>query len=319
MTRRSLLSITDLDRAEIARILRVGNRFAEVMQRDIKKVPTLRGRTIINMFFEASTRTSTSFELAGKRLSADVVNVKGSGSSVEKGETLKDTVITLNSYAPDVLVIRHASAGACQMAARHTDAAVINAGDGKHEHPTQTLLDLYTIEREVGPLDGLHIAFVGDVAHSRVARSGIRGFQMMGARVSLIGPPTLLPRDAEDALGVGTSTDVRDVADADVVYVLRMQLERMGPGGFVPSLREYAMTYGIDHARLRPGQRVMHAGPINRGVEISGELADDPKTLIERQAANGMVVRMAVLYDLLAGPAGGAEPAEAPLGALAVP
>jgi aspartate carbamoyltransferase catalytic subunit len=247
------------------------------------------------MFYEASTRTSTSFELAGKRLSADVVNVKGSGSSVDKGETLKDTVITLNSYAPDVLVIRHASVGACQMAARFTDAAVINAGDGKHEHPTQTLLDLYTIEREVGPLDGLQIAFVGDVAHSRVARSGIRGFQRMGADVTLIAPPTLIPRDAEQALGVRASTDIRDIADADVVYVLRMQLERMGPGGFVPSLREYAMTYGVNHGRLRPGQRVMHAGPINRGVEISGELADDPKTLIERQAANGMFVRMAVL------------------------
>ncbi len=317
MSRRSLLSIADLDRAEIARILRVGNRFAEVMERDIKKVPTLRGRTIINMFFEASTRTSTSFELAGKRLSADVVNVKGSGSSVEKGETLKDTVITLNSYVPDVIVISHASVGACALAARHTDAAVINAGDGKHEHPTQTLLDLYTIEREVGPLDGLHVAFVGDVAHSRVARSGIRGFQMMGADVSLVAPPTLLPRDAEEALGVATSTDIRDIADADVVYVLRMQHERMGAGGFVPSLREYAMTYGVNHGRLRPGQRVMHAGPINRGVEISGALADDPKTLIERQAANGMVVRMAVLYDLLAEPAGASEPAE-PLGAVAV-
>ena len=317
MSRRSLLTIADLDRSEIARILRVGNRFAEVMERDIKKVPTLRGRTIINMFFEASTRTSTSFELAGKRLSADVVNVKSSGSSVEKGETLKDTVITLSSYLPDVLVIRHASVGACELAARYTDAAVINAGDGKHEHPTQTLLDLYTIEREVGPLDGLHIAFVGDVAHSRVARSGIRGFQTMGARVTLIGPPTLLPRDAQRALGVETSTDIRDLADADVVYVLRMQLERMGAGGFVPSLREYASTYGVNHGRLRPGQRVMHAGPINRGVEISSDLADDPKTLIERQAANGMVVRMAVLYDLLAGPSGGNEPAEYPIGAVA--
>ena len=316
MSRRSLISISDLDRSEIARILRVSNRFAEVMTRDIKKVPTLRGRTVINLFLEPSTRTSTSFELAGKRLSADVINVKGSGSSIEKGETLKDTVITLGSYAPDVLVIRHASVGACQLAARHTDAAVVNAGDGKHEHPTQTLLDLYTIEREVGPLDGLHIAFVGDVAHSRVARSGIRGFQAMGTRVTLIAPPTLIPRDAEDALGVAASTEIRDVADADVVYVLRMQLERMGPGGFVPSLREYAATYGIGHARLRPGQRVMHAGPINRGVEITGELADDPATLIERQAANGMIVRLAVLYDLLAEPAEAAASA-APLGVVA--
>jgi aspartate carbamoyltransferase catalytic subunit len=317
VTRRSLISIADLDRAEIARILRVSNRFAEVMQRDIKKVPTLRGRTIINMFFEASTRTSTSFELAGKRLSADVVNVKGSGSSVEKGETLKDTVLTLASYAPDVLVIRHHAVGACHIAARHTDAAVINAGDGKNEHPTQTLLDLYTIEREVGPLDGLHVAFVGDIAHSRVARSGIRGFQTVGARVSLIAPPTLIPRDAEEALGVAVSTDMRDVADADVVYVLRMQLERMGPGGFVPSLREYAATYGVDHSRLRPGQRVLHAGPINRGVEISGALADDPGTLIVRQAANGMIVRMAVLYDLLSEPAVVPE-AAAPVEALTV-
>jgi aspartate carbamoyltransferase catalytic subunit len=216
-----------------------------------------------------------------------------------------------------VPVIRHASVAACQPAARYPAAAVTNAGDGKHEHPTPTLLDLYTNEREVGPLDGLHIAFVGDVAHSRVARSGIRGFQAMGARVTLIAPPTLLPRDAADALGVETSTDIRDVQDADVVYVLRMQLERMGRGGFVPTLREYATTYGVSHARLRPGQRVMHAGPINRGVEISSDLADDPKTLIERQAANGMVVRMAVLYDLLAGPSGGTEPAEQPIGAVA--
>ncbi|MDX6554576.1 MAG: aspartate carbamoyltransferase catalytic subunit [Miltoncostaeaceae bacterium] len=317
MRRRSLIAIGDLDRAEVARILRVANRFAEVMQRDIKKVPTLRGRTIVNLFFEPSTRTSTSFELAGKRLSADVVNVKASGSSIEKGESLKDTVLTLSSYAPDVLVIRHSSAGACEIASRHTDAAVVNAGDGKHEHPTQTLLDLYTVEREMGPLDGLHVAFVGDVAHSRVARSGIQGFAMMGAKVRLVGPPTLIPRDAEEALGVTTSTDVRDIADADVIYVLRMQQERMGEGALVPSLREYAATYGISHDRLRPGQRVMHAGPINRGVEISGRLADDPATLIERQAANGMVVRMAVLYDLLAAPQSAAE-AAAELGAVAV-
>jgi aspartate carbamoyltransferase catalytic subunit len=315
--RRSLIAMSDLDRAEVARILRMSNRFAEVMRRDIKKVPTLRGRTIVNVFFEASTRTSTSFELAGKRLSADVVNVKASGSSVEKGESLKDTVLTLASYVPDVLVVRHPSAGACALAARLTDAAVVNAGDGKHEHPTQTLLDLYTVEREVGPIDGLHVAFVGDVAHSRVARSGVAGFRMMGARVTLVAPPTLLPRDAEEALGAAVSTDIRDIADADVVYVLRMQRERMGDGGFVPTLREYAATYGIGHGRLRPGQRVMHAGPINRGVEISGAVADDPQTLIERQAANGMVVRMAVLYDLIAGPRSAAE-ATAELGAVAV-
>lgn len=314
--RRSLISVTDLSRDDIERVLALGDRFAEVMDRDLKKVPTLRGRTVVNLFVEASTRTATSFELAGKRLSADVVNVKGSGSSMEKGETLKDTVITLSSYLPDVIVIRHASAGACRLAQRHSDAAIVNAGDGKSEHPTQTLLDLYTIRREVGSLEGLHIAFVGDVAHSRVARSGAIGFGMMGAKVSFIGPPTLIPRDAGEAFGVNVSHDVRDIADADIVYVLRMQLERMGPSGFVPSLREYAATFGINHARLREGQRVMHAGPINRGVEISGELADDPLALIERQAANGMVVRMAVLYDLLAAPAGAVELAQ-PLGAVA--
>lgn len=314
--RRSLIGIGDLSREDIERVMLLGDRFAEVMDRDLKKVPTLRGRTVINLFVEASTRTATSFELAGKRLSADVVNVKGSGSSMEKGETLKDTIITLSSYRPDVIVIRHASAGACRLAQRHSDAAIVNAGDGKGEHPTQTLLDIYTIRRQVGPLEGTHIAFVGDVAHSRVARSGALGFRELGARVSFVGPPTLIPRDAEAAFGVEVSHDVRDIADADIVYVLRMQLERMGPGGFVPSLREYAATFGINHARLRPGQRVMHAGPINRGVEIAGELADDPQTLIENQAANGMVVRMAVLYDLLAAPAGAVELAT-PLGAVA--
>jgi aspartate carbamoyltransferase catalytic subunit len=304
---RSLLQMSDLDRPEIARILRAAHRFSEIMDRDIKKVPTLRGRSIINLFFEASTRTSTSFELAGKRLSADVVNVKASGSSIEKGESLKDTVLTLESYSPDVLVIRHASVGACRVAARYTRAAVVNAGDGKHAHPTQALLDLYTVEREVGPIDGLQVAFVGDVAHSRVARSGIVGFTAMGASVSLVGPPTLIPRDAESALGAGVSYDIRDIADADLVYVLRMQHERMGAGGHVPSLREYASLWGVSHARLRAGQRVMHAGPMNRGVEISTALADDPVALVERQARNGMVVRMAVLHDVVAG---AGEPAE---------
>jgi aspartate carbamoyltransferase catalytic subunit len=306
VTRRSLLEMADLERPDIARILRTANRFAEVMGRQVKKVPTLRGRTVISVFFEPSTRTSTSFELAAKRLSADVVSIKGSGSSMEKGESLKDTILTLDAYGPDVFVIRHAAVGACRLASRFTGAAVLNAGDGKHEHPTQALLDLYTIEREVGPIDGLHVAFVGDVLHSRVARSGIIGLRTMGARVTLVAPPALIPREAEAALGVEVSSDVRDVADADLVYVLRMQLERMGAGGFVPSLREYASRYGITHERLRPGQRVLHAGPINRGVELSGAVADDPATLIETQAANGLVVRMAVLYDLLA------EASEAP-------
>lgn len=305
--RRSLLSMEDLDRDGITRILRTAGRFTEVMGRDNKKVPTLRGRTVINLFFEASTRTATSFELAAKRLSADVVNIKASGSSVEKGESLKDTILTLNAYGPDIFVIRHRGVGAGNLASRFTDAAVLNAGDGKHQHPSQALLDLYTIEREVGSIEGLHVAIVGDVLHSRVARSAITGLTTMGARVTLIGPPTLIPWRAE-SLGVQTSTDLRDIQDADVVYVLRMQHERMGTGGYVPSLREYTSRYGVTHARLRPGQRVMHAGPINRGVEISGELADDPATLIERQAANGLVVRMAILYDLLVEPAAASAP-----------
>jgi len=287
--------------------LRESRRFSEVMERDIKKLPTLRGRSIINLFFEASTRTSTSFELAGKRLSADVVNVKGSGSSVEKGESLKDTVLTLDAYRPDVLVIRHSSVGAAQIATQYTDAAVINAGDGTHAHPTQALLDLYTVEREVGPLDGLHVAFVGDVAHSRVARSGALAFRMMGANVALVGPPTLIPRDADTALGATISHDIADIASADLVYVLRMQRERMGKGGFVPTLREYSALFGVNHSRLRPGQRVLHAGPMNRGVEISPALADDPLALIERQAGYGMVVRMAVLHDAIAQSAETAE------------
>jgi aspartate carbamoyltransferase catalytic subunit len=308
MEHRSLLSIADLSGDDIRRVLTTAQRFTELLGRDNKKVPTLRGRTVINLFFEASTRTSTSFELAAKRLSADVINIKGSGSSVEKGESLKDTILTLNAYGPDIFVIRHKGVGACHLASRFTDAAVLNAGDGKHEHPSQALLDLYTIEREIGSLDGMHIAIVGDVVHSRVARSDIMAMTAMGAKVTLVGPPTLIPWKAE-SLGVSTSYDIRDIADADVVYVLRMQHERMGAGGFVPSLREYATRYGVSHARLRPGQRVMHAGPINRGVEISSALADDPATLIERQAANGLVVRMAILYDLLVEPSAVPGPA----------
>ncbi|HWH15893.1 MAG TPA: aspartate carbamoyltransferase catalytic subunit [Miltoncostaeaceae bacterium] len=300
MSRRSLVAIGDLDRDGIIRMLDLAERFGEVMRRDIKKVPTLRGRTVINMFFESSTRTATSFELAAKRLSADVINVKASGSSVDKGETLKDTILTLDAYQPDALVIRHRAAGAVAAAARYTRAAVVNAGDGTHEHPTQALLDLYTLRSRAGRLDGLHVAFVGDVLHSRVARSGAIALRTMGARVTFVAPPTLLPRDAEAGLGVETSWDIRDIAQADVVYVLRMQLERMGKGGFVPSLREYARQYGVGHERLRPGQLVMHAGPMNRGVEISDALADDPSVLVPVQVENGMLVRMAVLYDLLA-------------------
>ncbi len=295
----SLIRIGDLDIDGIGRILGTAERFGEVMERDIKKVPTLRGRTVINLFLEPSTRTSTSFELAAKRLSADVVSIKGAGTSMDKGETLKDTIRTLEAYDPDVFVVRHPQVGACDVVARHTSAAVVNAGDGTGEHPTQALLDLYTVQREIAPIEGLHVAFVGDVLHSRVARSGISAFRMMGAKVTVVAPPTLVPRHLGEALGTEVSADIRDIADADVVYVLRMQLERMGTGGFVPSLEEYARMYQVNHSRLRAGQRVMHAGPVNRGVEISGKVVDDPSTLIEAQAGNGLVVRMAVLYDVL--------------------
>ncbi len=301
----SLLGIADLGADAVGRILDTAGRFAQVMDRDIKKVPTLRGRTVVNLFLEPSTRTSTSFELAAKRLSADVLSIKGTGTSMDKGETLKDTILTLEAYDPDVFVIRHPQVGACRLADGYTDASVVNAGDGTGEHPSQALLDLYTVQREIGPVAGLHVAIVGVVLHSRVARSGIRAFTLMGARVTVVAPPTLVPRHLAEALGAEVSADIRDIADADVVYVLRMQLERMGAGGFVPSLDEYARMYQVNHARLRAGQRVMHAGPVNRGVEISGALVDDPEALIEAQATNGVVVRMAVLYDVATGAAGG--------------
>ncbi len=298
-SRRSLIAIGDLTRDEITRMLDLAERFSEVMRRDIKKVPTLRGRTVINMFFEASTRTATSFELAGKRMSADVVNVKGSGSSVEKGETLKDTVLTLNAYQPDILVIRHRAAGACAAAARYTTAAVINAGDGKHEHPTQALLDLYTLRRATARLEGLHVAFVGDVLHSRWPAPAPSPWPPWARRSPSCRRPPCFRATRRRASAWRSPPTSATIADADVVYALRMQHERMGKGGFVPSLREYATQYGIGHHRLRPGQLVMHAGPMNRGVEITDDLADDPTALITTQVESGMVVRMAVMYDLL--------------------
>jgi aspartate carbamoyltransferase catalytic subunit len=297
---RHLVSVHDLGSDGIERVLDRADQFAEVMDREIKKVPSLRGRVVVNLFLEPSTRTSTSFEIAGKRLSADVISVRGSASSVEKGESLRDTVLTLDTYAPDVIVIRHKAAGAAALAARVSNAAIVNAGDGTNEHPTQALLDLYTVRQLFDTISGLQVAFVGDVLHSRVARSSMLALEMLGAHVMAVGPPTLLPVQGEAALGAPMSTDINDIKDADLVYVLRMQHERQSPGGYVPSLREYAREYGVNHSRLRPGQRVMHAGPVNRGVEISNALVDDPETLVLQQAANGQLVRMAVLYDLLA-------------------
>jgi aspartate carbamoyltransferase catalytic subunit len=296
---RHLVSIDDLDRATIERILDRAESFAEVSGREIKKVPALRGRTIVNLFYEASTRTSSSFELAAKRLSADVVSIRSVGSSVDKGESLKDTVQTLSAYDPAAIVIRSPYVGAAQLVAGWTSASVINAGDGKHEHPTQALLDVFTLRRRLGSLDGVNIWIVGDVLHSRVARSDILAFNRMGASVTVCGPPTLIPREIE-SLGCEATPTLERVHEADVVYVLRMQRERMREA-FVPSLREYAARYQINDARLHPGQLVMHPGPVNRGVELSAATIDSPQALIGEQVKAGVAVRMAVLYELLVG------------------
>jgi len=297
--RRHLISIADLEREDVERLLALARTFARSLERDVKKLPTLRGRLVVNAFFEASTRTSSSFELAAKRLSADVMSLKASGSSLEKGESLKDTLLTIGAYDPDVMVIRHGQIGAPHLAARYTSAHVVNAGDGKHQHPTQALLDLYTLDEELGGIEGLHVAIVGDVLHSRVARSNVQALVLMGGHVTLVGPPALVPRGM-DSLGCEVSHDIRDIRGADVVYVLRMQRERMLEGAnYVPSLREYTARWGITPDRLRPGQKVMHPGPMNRGVEIDPVVADAAESLIERQVRSGLVVRMAVLYDLL--------------------
>jgi aspartate carbamoyltransferase catalytic subunit len=296
MTRRHLLSIADLTRADVERLLETAHAF-EVER---EKLPTLRGRLVLNLFYEASTRTSSSFELAAKRLSADTMSVRASGSSVEKGESLKDTVLTLAAYDPAVVVIRHPQAGAPALVARHCDAHVVNAGDGKHQHPTQALLDLYAMRAACGSLEGLHVAIVGDVLHSRVARSLVQALGLVGAEVTLVGPPPLIPRGIE-ALGCSTSDDIAAIDAADVVYVLRMQRERMLAGAnYVPSLREYTARWGITRDRLRPGQKVMHPGPMNRGVEIDPRVADSPASLVTAQVRAGLFVRMAVLHDLVA-------------------
>jgi aspartate carbamoyltransferase catalytic subunit len=293
--KRHLLSISDLSQGDVERLLATARSFAHSQERDNKKLPTLRGRLILNVFYESSTRTSSSFELAAKRLSADTMTLKAVGSSVDKGESLKDTALTLSAYDPDVIVIRHPEVGAAEYVARLTDARVVNAGDGKHQHPTQALLDLYTMREAFGRLDGLQVAIVGDSMHSRVARSLVQALRLVGADAILVGPPALLP----DGLAP-TSHDIATIADADVVYVLRMQRERMLEGAnFVPSLREYTAQWGITPERVRDGQRVMHPGPMNRGVEIDARVADSDAALIVDQVRSGLIVRMAVLYDLL--------------------
>jgi aspartate carbamoyltransferase catalytic subunit len=309
--RKDLLGIRDLSREEIEHLLATAETFREVSQREIKKVPTLRGRTVINLFFESSTRTRTSFEIAAKRLSADAVNISVSTSSVSKGETLLDTARNLEAMSPDCIVIRHPSAGAPAQLARVCAAGVVNAGDGAHEHPTQALLDALTIRDHKGGFDGLKVTILGDILHSRVARSNVHLLTKMGATVRLFGPGPLLPQEFGDLVqeGVTLSHGLDEaIAGADVVMVLRIQRERQD-SAFFPSMREYAAHYGLTLRRLdaaAPDAIVMHPGPMNRGVELASDVADGKRSLILGQVANGVAVRMAVLY-LLAGGAGEAK------------
>ena len=304
MIGRDLLSIEDLDRGDIDRILETAERMQEVGEREVKKVPSLRGRTLINLFFESSTRTRTSFEIAGKRLSADVVNFSSSGSSLNKAETILDTARTLDAMDPDLVIVRHGVAGVPKRIADELEAPVINAGDGGHEHPTQALLDLLTVRQEKGRIDGLTVAIVGDIAHSRVARSNIYAFLKMGAEVRVAGPPPMIPAGVE-SLGVKAFTSLREGLDgADVVMALRIQNERLS-GAFTPSIREYSATFGIDRSKLRYAKDdaiVMHPGPVNRGVELSHDLTDHRPGVILDQVRNGVALRMAVLYLLTGRP-----------------
>lgn len=298
---RHLLGIKNLSASDLKILLDRADANVAVSRQLDKKKTTLRGRTQINLFFEASTRTQSSFELAGKRLSADVMNMSVSNSSVKKGETLIDTAMTLNAMHPDILVVRHSSGGAAALLAQKVDCAVINAGDGAHEHPTQALLDALTIRRAKGRIEGLTIAICGDVLHSRVARSNILGLNALGARIRVIAPTTLLPTGIEE-MGVEVFTDMtKGLVDADVIMMLRLQRERMA-GAFVPSVREYFHFFGLDRKKLklaRPDCIVMHPGPMNRGVEISSDVADGERSVIQTQVEMGVAVRMAVMEALL--------------------
>ena len=309
--RRHCLDLDDFTRQEIEEVLRNTEVMKEVMQREIRKVPTLRGKSVVTLFYEPSTRTRVSFEHAGKILSADVINVSGSGSSVEKGESLYNTALTLQAMEADIIVIRHPHSGAPHFLARHLDSSVINAGDGGHAHPTQALLDLYTMLSHTGRIDGLRVAMVGDIQYSRVARSNLWGLTKMGASVVLCAPPTLMPTDFLDGhrsneehpfAAVEIETDVERALDgADVVMALRLQKERQD-AGHLPSLREYSRLYGITPKRLdlaKPGVLVMHPGPMNEGVEIDPAVAHGPRSVIEEQVSNGVAVRMALLYGLV--------------------
>src|SRR5438309_5988866 len=306
--KKDLLGIGDLTTDEIYLVLDTADAMREIGQRPIKKVPTLRGKTIVNLFYEPSPRTRTSFEIAEKRLSADTLNIAVATSSVLKGETLADTAMNIEAMAPDVIVVRHASSGACHLLARLCRSRIINAGDGMHEHPTQALLDAFTIREHKKKLAGLKVAIVGDLLHSRVLRSNVLLLTRLGADVWVSGPPTMVPVGIERQ-GVRVSTSVDEaIADADVIMMLRIQQERM-QGAFVPSLREYFTVFGMTQARVaraKPDVIIMHPGPMNRGVEIASDVADGPYSVILEQVANGVAVRMAVLYLL----AGGAEEAD---------
>ena len=301
MIERHIRSIDDLGRSGIEEILTLSDHFHEVSTRRIPKVPALRGRTIALLFYEDSTRTRLSFETASKRLSADSLNFSIGSSSVKKGESLRDTVETISAMGVDAIVVRHGSAGVPWLLPRWTDAAVINAGDGSHEHPTQALLDCYTIRNKLGELDGKRITIVGDIRHSRVARSNVKAFLSLGASVTLVAPKTLMPFNTDD-WGVET-TDQFDsvIGDSDVLYMLRMQLERQQKS-FVPSLREYAKEYGLSNSRaqsMKPESLIMHPGPMNRGVEVSSNIKEHPNSVVNDQVANGVIIRMSALYYLL--------------------
>ena len=300
---KDLVGIEPLTPEEITLLLDTAESMRSIAERPIKKVPALRGRMVVNLFFEASTRTRFSFETAEKWLSADSLNFAAKGSSVEKGESLLDTARNLQAMSPDLIVIRHGSPGVPHFLARHLKAGVVNAGDGAHEHPTQALLDALTIRQRLGRLEGLRVAICGDISHSRVVRSNIWLLTKMGAKVVVCAPPTLMP-DRIEAMGVEATSDFDDALEgADVVMMLRMQLERQGTSLF-PSVREYFRLYGLDAKRLaraKPGAIVMHPGPMNRGVEISSDVADSDRSVILDQVANGVAVRMAVLYLLLGG------------------
>lgn len=300
--RKHVLGLSDFSSEEIEFVLDTARSMEEILTRDIKKVPALRGKTVMNLFFEPSTRTRTSFEIAGKRLSADVVNFSSSTSSVTKGETLLDTARNINAMKPNIIVMRHPASGSAHFLARHLSCSIINAGDGMNEHPSQGLLDLYTIMKVKHKISGLHVAIIGDILHSRVVRSDLHSLGRMGAKIRLCGPPTLAPKEMERS-GVTVTWDIREaVKDADIVMVLRIQLERQ-KSAYFPSLREYSRCFGLNRAVFalaREDAVIMHPGPINRGVELSDDLADCERSIVLNQVESGVAVRMALLY-LLAG------------------